>query len=253
MDDRVRRYLESKAGVSLSALADDGIAVRESPKRTDERGNRILIQRVAGVNGLLVTVVPKSVEAVAHVVQRMTPCEIFSPLGRAELCRALGADDDAPEKHYIYGFDYVLASLEDFRPVQTRYTATPLTREDIPREQFELRMSERRQPASEDFIWAFACYRDASDFQAADLRPFGAQCASIAIVIWKDGPVATYGVATEETCRGQGYALAAVSAATKWVLDQGEVAVYGAYADNIPSLRIACRLGFAFVHQEMGV
>ena len=63
-----------------------------------------------------------------------------------------------------------MASLEDFCPAQTRYTATPLTRGDIPREQFELRMSERRQPASEDFIWAFACYRDAPDFQAADLK-----------------------------------------------------------------------------------
>jgi RimJ/RimL family protein N-acetyltransferase len=53
--------------------------------------------------------------------------------------------------------------------------------------------------------------------------------------------------------RGQGYGLAAVSAATEWILGEGEVAVYGAYADNIASLRIARRLGFQFLQQEMGI
>ena len=90
-----------------------------------------------------------------------------------------------------------------------------------------------------------------STFRVTELAPFGAQCASIAIAIWKDGPVATYGVGTEESCRGQGFGLAAVSAATKRILEQGEVAVYGAYANNIPSLRIARRLGFTFLQQEM--
>ena len=58
MDERVRRYLENKAGVSLRTFPVDGIAVRESPMRTDERGNRIVVQRVAGWNGVLVTVEP---------------------------------------------------------------------------------------------------------------------------------------------------------------------------------------------------
>ena len=71
--------------------------------------------------------------------------------------------------------------------------------------------------------------------------------------MWKDGPVATFGVGTEESCRGQGFGAAAVSATTKWILDQGEVAVYEAYADNIPSLRIARRLGFTFLQEEMGI
>ncbi len=73
------------------------------------------------------------------------------------------------------------------------------------------------------------------------------------IAIWRDGPVATFGVGTEESCRGEGFGLAAVSATTKWILEQGEVAVYGAYADNIASLRIARRLGFTILQQEMGL
>ena len=253
MDDRVRRYLESKAGISLCASRGNAVTVRESPKRTNEPGNRVLVQRLAGSDGLLVTVVPGSVDAIAHVVRSMTPCEIFSPLGRAELCRALGVNGRAPGREYIYGFESVLTNLEDFCSAETRHTVTPLTKQDIPAEQFGLRMSERRKPVSDEFIWAFACYRNAPEFRAAELAPFGAQCASIAIVIWKDGPVATYGVGTEEGLRGQGYGLAAVSAATKWILEQGEVTVYGAYANNIPSLRIARRLGFALLQQEMGV
>jgi len=253
MDDRVRRYLEGKAGVSLSDPPIDGITVRESPKRTEERGNRVVAQRAAGWKGVLVTVPPGTADAITHAVRQMTSSEIFSPLGRAELCRGLGISNEPPPKYYLYGFDYVLTRIEDLCPAQTTLKATPLRKEDIPREQFEMRMSERRQPPAEDFVWAFACYHDDPAFKASELAPFGAQCASIAIAIWKDGPVATYGVGTEASCRGQGFALAAVSATTKWILEQGEVAVYGAYANNIPSLRIARRLGFAFLHQQMGI
>ena len=196
---------------------------------------------------------PGSVDRITHAVRQMTACEIFSPLGGAELCRALGLSDEPPPQYCLYGFDYVLSGVEDFCPAQTTLTATPLRKKDIPREQFEMRMSERRQPPAEDFTWAFACYRDDLTFRATELAPFGAQCASIAIAIWKDGPVATYGVGTEESCRGQGFGVAAVSATTKWILEQGEVAVYGAYANNIPSLRIARRLGFVFLQQKMGI
>ena len=253
MDDRVRRYLECKAGIPLSVSPIDAIAVRESPKRTDERGNRVVAQRVAGWNGVLVTVEPGRVDAITHAVSQMTSSEIFSPLGREEFCRALGLNDEPPPQYYLYGFDYVLTSLEGFCPAQTTLTAMPLRKKDIPREQFEMRMSERRQPPAEDIIWAFACYRDDPTFRATELALFGAQCASIAIVIWKDGPVATYGVGTEDSCRGQGLGLTVVSTATKWILEQGEVAVYGAYGNNIPSLRIARRLGFTFLQQEMGI
>jgi RimJ/RimL family protein N-acetyltransferase len=72
-------------------------------------------------------------------------------------------------------------------------------------------------------------------------------------VIWKEGPVASYGVGTDPACRSRGYGLTVVSAATRWILDQDQIAVYGAYANNIPSLRIARRLGFAFVQQKMAV
>ncbi|MBN1247711.1 MAG: hypothetical protein JXC32_08640 [Anaerolineae bacterium] len=252
MDSRLQRYLESKAGVALSPQID-GIVVRESPLRSAKRGNRVVVQRVAGLGGVLITVPPGTAGAITQVVRQMMPCELFSPLGRAELCRALGRDDEPPPEYYLYGFDYVLTDIEGFRPVQTPHETTPLRKKDIPAEQFALRMSERRQPVAEDFIWAFACYRDDPAFQATELAAFGPKCASIAIAIWREGPVATFGVGTEPACRGRGYGLAAVSAMTQWLLAQGEVAVYGAYANNIPSLRIVRRLGYRFLQQEMAI
>jgi len=114
-------------------------------------------------------------------------------------------------------------------------------------------MSERRQPTAEDFIWAYAFIYDDPTFQSVGLAPFGAKHASIDIAMWKEGPVADLAVETDKSCQGDGYGLTAVSAITKWILEQGEIAVYGAYASNIPSLRIARRLGFTTLLQDMGV
>ena len=253
MDDRVRRYLESETGVPLEAFGTGRIAVCESVKRTDEQGNRVLIQRLRGMNGLLATVLAGRAESVERVLTGLTSEEVFCPLGAAEICRSLGVDFE-PNEYYTYGLDYCLTSLIDFRPALSRHPVRALGKKDIPEEQFALRMGERRPSEEDDFVWAFACDCDAPAFRPdAESAPFGSRCASISIVIWKQGPVATYGVGTDEACRGQGYALAAVSAATRWILEQGEVPVYGAYANNIPSLRTARRLGFSLFRQHMAV
>jgi RimJ/RimL family protein N-acetyltransferase len=251
LEGRIQRYIESKAGLPLRAFPQEGVCIRESPARRDEPANRLLIQRVTGREGVLVTAIPRVISWVTPALRSMTPPELFSPLGRAEIGRALGKDD-AESLAPAFVFDYALTKVSDFRPARTPHLAKALTKKDIPPEQFDLRMSERREPLAADFIWAFACYHSDPDMPAQHLAAFGPRCASIAIVIWKPGPVATFGVGTEVACRGRGYGLAAVSAATRWILDQGAVALYGAYADNIPSLRIARRLGFSLVHQEMG-
>ncbi len=240
-------------GLSLDAFPSSGIAVRESPTRTDERGNRVQVQRMAGSDGILVTVLPGRAEAISRVVRQLTPAEMFSPLGAAELSRALGVDFE-PNEYYTYGYNYVLSGADGFRPAATEHAVTPLTRKDLPPEQAEMRMRERRASEGDDFVWAFACRHDDPGFRAGDeLAPFGSRCAAIAIVIWQDGPVAWYGVGADAACRGQGYGLAAVSAATGWILEQGEAVIYQAYANNIPSLRIARRLGFTWLQQEMEV
>jgi len=252
MDYRVQKRLENTAGVPLQTFPDEGVLVCESAARTDEPKNRVLVQRVDSKNGVLVTGIPRIAKVVAACAQSMTSWELFSPLGLAEMRRAL-SQADAEHLDQTYGFDFVLAEHERFRPARPQHKAIALTRKDIPFEQFTLRMAERRPSETDDFTWAFACYHDDPSVPATELAPFGPCCASIAIVIWKGSEdIATYGVGTEEALQGQGYGLAAVSAATQFILDQGAVAWYEAYADNIRSLRIARRLGFSLACQTFG-
>jgi RimJ/RimL family protein N-acetyltransferase len=251
MDERIRRHLEAELGLALDSVPDAGPCFRPSPKRTSEPGNRLLILRMAGRQSVVVTGTPFVLSAVRPVVESMTACELFSPLGTAELNRAMGRIGyDSPAASC--GFVYALSDPRDLRPAQTAHAPLPLTRKDIPAGQLDLRMRQRRRPVAEDFIWAFACYHDDPDAEATELTPFGPQCASIAIIIWRHGTdVASFGVGTEQAFRGQGYALACVSAATRWVLEQGAVARYGADADNAASLRIPRRLGFTLLCQDI--
>jgi len=253
MDARVRRYLQTGASAPLEALAGRPFVVCESNERSDEPGNRVVVQRIAGADGLLVTVGPGSVEPVTRAMRALTPAEVFSPLGATELCRALGVGYE-PGQYHQFGFDYVLTGLDDFRPSTADYPVRALRKDDIPESQVARRLAERRPEETDDFVWAFACYRDDPGFRTGDqLAAFGAQCAAVAVVFWDKSGVALFGVTTDGASRGRGHGLAVVSAAAGWVLEQGEAAVYGAYGDNVPSLRIARRLGFAFLQQQMGV
>jgi RimJ/RimL family protein N-acetyltransferase len=252
MDNRIRKWIENAAGFSLQMFPDEGVRVRVSDARTDEPKKRLLAQRVAGQNGVLVTGIPRVVKAVSSCAEAMASWELFSPLGLAEIKRLL-SPDNAEYLDETYGFDFFLTERESFRPVGSQHKVTALRKKDIPPEQYNLRMSERCSSETDDFIWAFACYHEEPDITATELAPFGLRCASIAVVIWENNDdIAGFGVRTEETLQGQGYALAAVSAATQWILNQGAIAWYGAYSNNIPSLRIARRLGFSLIYQSFG-
>jgi RimJ/RimL family protein N-acetyltransferase len=247
LEPRVRAYLEQRLGVPLQAFPAAGIAVCESPARSDERMNRL---RMIGVgDAALVTATPEVAAAISPAVESMAVREIFSPLGVAELRRAMGLDDEAS---LCFGLDYMLTDPSEFRAAGTPHVPAALTKKDIPPEQFESCMSNRRPPdeaEQEDFIWAFACRHDDEKAEATELARFGPRCASIAFVLWKTRDVAGVAVGTEEGFRGRGYGIAVVSAATRYILAQGAVARYGALTTNIPSLRIPRRLGYRFAWQ----
>lgn len=249
LDGRVHLYLQRDLGVSFQSFPRAGIDVRESPKQTDVRGNRLSIVGIG--DGALATATPDVAAAISPVLNTLTVAELFSPLGLAELGRAMKPEHAESLAH---GMEYALTDPSKFRPADTAHQPVPLRKKDIPQEQFELRMSERRSPAEaeqDDFVWAFACYHDDRDAVGTELAPFGSQCASIAVVIWMSRDVASFGVGTEEAYRGRGYALAAVSAATRFVLEQGAVAIYGSHATNVASLRIPRRLGYQFAWQTI--
>jgi RimJ/RimL family protein N-acetyltransferase len=248
IDRRVHLYLERDLGVSFQSFPRAGIDVREGPKHTDVRGNRLSILGIG--DGALAVATPDVAAAVSPVLSTLTVNELFSPLGLSELGRTL-RPQHAPSLSHEW--DYVVTDPSEFRPADTAHVAVPLRKENIPPEQFELRMSERRCPAEaeqDDFVWAFACYHGDPDTAAA-LGAFGPHCASIARVIWMGREVASFAVQTEEAYRGRGYALAVVSAATRFVLAQGAVAIYSSDATNLPSLRIPRRLGYQFAWQTI--
>jgi RimJ/RimL family protein N-acetyltransferase len=252
MDYRICKRIENTAGFPLQKFPDEGVCVLVSNARTDEPKNRLLAQRVAGHNGVLLTGIPRVVRAVSDCAESMTSWELFSPPGLAEIKRLL-PPADAECLDETYGFDFVFIERERFQPVISHHKVIALRKKDIPSVQHALRMAERRPSETNDFIWAFACYHNEPNITATELAPFGPRCASIAIVIWNGSEdIASFGVGTEELLRGQGYALAVVSAATQWILDQKAIAWYGAYSNNIPSLRIARRLGFSLVCQSFG-
>ena len=247
MDARVRRFLERELGFSLETFPKEGVEVRESPARNDKRGNRLRVIRIGEAG--LATGISRIADAIAPVVGSMSIWELFSALGIAELRRALSPEDG---KGLEIGFDYTLTRPSDFIPAETAHKAVALRKADIPPCQFDLRVKERRKPVAEDFVWAFACYHEDRDAKPVTLPEFGPRCAAVAVIIWRDVPdIAFYGVGTEENYRGQGYGLAVVSAATEWTLKQGAVAYYGASASNIPSLRIARRLGFSLTWETI--
>jgi RimJ/RimL family protein N-acetyltransferase len=243
MDGRIRRRIEYVTGLPFETFPNEGVKVVVSDARSERPKNRLLVQRVMGKNGVLVTGTPRILKDISRWLNTMTSWEIFSPLGIAEMKRRLSPDDSAALDE-DYGLDYYLSEREEFLPFESGHTVTTLTTKDIPPSQYQLRLSERRTIEAGDFTWAFACFSQESP-PATRLSLFGSHCASIAIVIWENDVLAGFGVETEESLWGRGHGLAVVSAATKWVLDQEAVAWYGAYSNNIASLRIARRLGFS--------
>lgn len=245
LDVRVQIHLEEKLGVPFSGFPASGAEVRESPKRTDKRESRLFIIRIGDT--AWATAIPRVATVLSPIINSLTVSELFSPLGLAELSRALGPEDtDA----LTLGFDYTLTDVRDFRPAPERHAAVALTRKGISPDAFHCELDNLPpQPDSDDCVWAFACYRD--DAETTELAKFGPNCVSAAAVFWKSDGLVEVGVGTAEPFRGQGYALAVVSAATQFILDQGAVAWYGAEATNIPSLRIARRLGYRFGWQTI--
>lgn len=130
MDCRTCKRIENTAGFPLQTFPDEGVCVRVSNARTDEPKNRLLAQRVAGHNGVLVTGIPRVVRAVSDCAESMTSWELFSPLGLAEIKRLLPPADSGCLDE-TYGFDFVLIEHERFRSARSRHEVFALKRKDI--------------------------------------------------------------------------------------------------------------------------
>jgi hypothetical protein len=66
MNDRIAKRIESAAGLPFHEFPQDGVLVCVSGTRTDEPKNRLLAQRVMEKNGVLITGIPRMVEAIGE-------------------------------------------------------------------------------------------------------------------------------------------------------------------------------------------
>lgn len=231
MDDRVRLFLEKDSGFALTSFPTHSLEIRQSAARTDEPGNRMKIYRLG--NAALATGIPRAVSAVEPVIQSLDILELFSPVGLAELRRALGPED---AESLSNGFDYTMTNRTSLRlpNLSPMPEQLPELSDESPG-QAELLAPMPRQKA----VGAFAICRDGRK-------------ASTSGIVWRCPGFVEIVVSTEEPYRGRGYALAVVAAAAQWILERGAVAHYGAITTNVPSLRIARRLGFTLTWQTIG-
>ena len=198
------------------------------------------MHRDADRDGALATGIPRVVDGLTPVLGDMSTTELFSPLGIAEIRRALpGQDSESLLEDG--GLDYTIDVPESFRPVAAGHEPQPLTAKDIPSasHDFSLRMSERDASPPDGRVWAFACYD-------------GGDGVSIAVIRWEAEPVGTITIAgTKPRCRQKGYGRAVVSAATEYILQQGHVASYGTVRGNVPALRMIRPLGYKLAYESI--
>ena len=241
INPHIRAALEESLGFPLEAFPRSGIDLRVSHARTDQPGNLLLAHRIPGGDGALATAIPRIAEAVRPLLAEMSSAELFSPLGVAELRRALSVEDgrailDEP------GLDYAIAAPEAFHPAAGGHRSMLLTARDIPstREEFSLSMTDRDASPPEGLAWGF-------------VGCSGAQRVSIAVIRWDEGATAHIAIAgTKEPFRGRGYGRAVVSAATEHILKQGRVPVYGTIRSNIAALRMIRPLGYRLGFETIG-
>ena len=251
MDQRIIKRIERTSGLPFADFPKQGVAITVSPARNDKPKNRLLVERVMENEGVLITGIPRIVDAISERVRSMSPWEIFTPFGIEEVKRFL-PPDDAASLDETWGLEYILRSHGDFHPVRDSHPVSVLRERDIPPEDYELRISERRSTEADDFIWAYACYHDLPGIPQVRLPEYGPRCACVSAVIWEDDAIAGFGVGTEEALQGKGYATAVISAATEWVLTQEALPVYGASSNNTASIRIARRLGYTYFRSSFG-
>lgn len=217
-------YLETDLGFPLHSMPPKGVEVRASPRRRDQEDARMLIVRID--QGALATGIPRVITTITPVVHQLGIWELFSPFGLAELSRALASEHIEVKGG---GFHYTLTDKQ-YCPLQT-----------LSEKPIKL-LLEGMLPEKELF--------DKKRFDAFAIYQEGRQ-AALSQVSWKTEKFIEISVETHEAFRQRGYGLAVVAAAVEWILAQGAVAHYATLPSNIPSVRIARKLGFTLTWQEI--
>ena len=238
MDNRLCTFLASQSGSPVDSWPQHGIDVRVSSQRTDMVRNRLLALSLRNSGGALVTGIERVVEAIRPIIEELSIAELFSPVGTDALRYAMSPGD---AQSVIKEPDFVCAisSRESFRPTHATPNPVPLTGAEVTDAAHHLGITIPETDAStcSGLPQAFAC-RSSQEW------------VSIATIRWQDSRVAEISdVETKESHRRKGFGIAAVSAATDYILLQDRVAIYGTWQSNVPAWRMIHKLGFRLSHQ----
>ena len=184
----------------------------------------MMLVRIGGV--AVGTAIPRVLRAIAPIVDQLDIWELFSPFGLSELSRALSGQGI---KARGGGFHYVAL------PIQPRSLEDPGV-ETVA--MLDAQMTPRSELFDKQWFDAFAVIREG-------------QQASLSRIRWKTRDFIEIAVETHEAYRGRGLGTAVVAAATEWIHSRGCAAHYPVLPSNLPSVRIARRLGFTVAWQEI--
>lgn len=232
IDERVRFFMERRMGIDPASFPRGGTAVRLSWRRKDIPWKRLSIVRIG--DGAVATTIPRLIRAVAPLSVRLSAAELFSSDGLCELHKALlphGIKDLREGYHF---------TAADKRRLEAHACAEPpvkVLENDGPPSN-GLSPYPRLLPPVHHFVAAFAVCRDHRRVARAGIR-------------WHSSDLIEIGVESDEAYRRRGFGTAVVAAAARWVLDQGAVVYYRVFPSNVPSVRIARRLGFDLTWQEI--
>jgi GNAT superfamily N-acetyltransferase len=233
MDAEIQFYLERKFGLSFNDFPSEGIEIGESTKHRDTPWKRMSIVRIG--HGVLATGIARVIRAIEPVIKDMSVWELFHSTGVAELQRTLSPSDAETLRE---GFHYSIKKKQYIRRQALSEAVTKVLESDSPLDNTEFNSGSQRTPSNQYFQPAFAIYEEDKEVASSGIH-------------WLSSHLVEIGVETSKAYQKKGYGLLVVASATEWILGQGAVVYYRAYPSNIGSVRIARKMGFKLIWQNI--
>ena len=225
--DKIRPWLEKEMGASLDRMGHPSAALLATAPRSSSR-RRIWAVRVQGQ--ALVTAPENWLEGLHPVVDNLEVDELFTVFGSYELSRIT-----LPLGTGVFGPTWYLAADEGSFRAAADVRPTPVSSQKLEKT-FDASMfwhcSLRRADS------AHAVFEEGLPVALATTQLLGNRVFEIGV-----------DVAPEAKSRGLGRAV--VSAAGRWILEQGGLIVAGAAPWNVPSVRTLRSLGLRLVFTDM--
>jgi GNAT superfamily N-acetyltransferase len=214
LDRKLESSLEHWLGYPID-VTPGSVQLKSSANRSEHPFNHFVLNMVIETCSVQISTVDRLFSLFSQIINENSAEEIFSDFGIDQIRILLGS-----EKLQIgTGYSYQLNDRSKLRKIEHHFEFQTSLEESGTR-RFEYHAE--GQLAG----WAEVYARDSSGCFFVDVE-------------------------THELFRGRGIAIALVHDATKFILEQGNIARYGAEKSNFVSLRIAKKLGYRLCSQHI--